>query len=301
MGAENCKLEPVDLYLGNDQVQIQKISCVGDDNASLQNKRGFFYDKDGNKHFFQFNVATLGTPSVISGYTAHPVAIALNASANAVASALAAVLTAVTGFDAAASGYVVTLTHTDEGYALPAHDDEDDAFDTEFAFSMVQVGDLYESMGLLDGDVTVNGLSRKLIDITAHQHGADILGQILSGSGNPELSASLKEVTTENYKKLLRYSSGAYLPIGGSQELVGGGSAGQFGNPQSVKCVLHPIRFDVADKSADLCFWKTTLDLDQLAFSSEKIQNLPIKIKAFNDPSKPKAINTWVYGDWSQL
>lgn len=301
MGVENVKLEPVDFYLGNDQAQVEKITCVEDNADSLDGKYGFFYDKDGNKHYFWFN--TSGGAAVdpaIAGYTAHVVAITTGDSANAVATALAAVLTAVAGFDATASGYVVTLTHTGIGYALNSHDAQADADKTGFGFKVTTVGDTYASIGLLDGDVSVSGLGRNPVDVTAHQHGTQILGQILSSGSNPEITASIKEVTSENMQKLLRYSSGAYLPVGGSQALVGGGSLGVFGSPLSTKAVLHPVRLDAADKSEDLCFWKASLDLDGVTFSGENIMNLPFKMKAFKDTTKPKAIDTWVLGDWSQ-
>lgn len=299
-GVQDIRMEPMDLYLGNDQVQIQKITCVADVASSLQNKMFFFYDSSGAKHFGQYNVATLGTPSVISGYTAHPIAIASGASASAVASATAAVLTAVSGFDATSSGSAVTLTATANGYALLAHDAQASADQTEFAFELTQVGDLYEKMGLLDGDVAVSGLSRSPVDITAHQTGTSVIGQIFSGFGNPELAVVLKEVTTTNIEKLNRYAGGSYLPVGGSNKLVGGGSLGQFKAPQYAKVVLHPVRLDVADKTFDFCFWKATIDLDSITFSGENLLNLPVNIKSFNDESKPKAISTWMFGDWSQ-
>lgn len=300
MGVENIRMEPMDVYLGNDQVQIQKITCVADVSSSLNNKMGFFYDSSGAKRAFQFDVGGAGTPTVISGYTVSPVAIAVNASASAVATALAAVLTAITGFDASASGSAVTLTATANGYALLAHDAQASADQTEFAFELIQVGDLYEKMGLMDGDIEVSGLSRSPVDITAHQTGTSIIGQIFSGFGNPELAITLKEVTTANLEKLNRYAGGSYLPVGGSNKLVGGGSLGQFKAPQYAKIVLHPVRLDVADKTFDFCFWKATIDLDSITFSGENLLNLPVNIKAFNDESKPKAVSTWLFGDWSQ-
>lgn len=302
MGVENIKMEPMYMYVGEDQAQVQKISCVADVADSLDGKYAFFYDpNNGTKRYFWFN--TSGGSAVdpaIAGYTAHVVAITTGASAQAVASALQAVLDAVTGYDASVSGYEVTLTNTASGYCLPAHDAQASASQTEFGFSMITVGDSYESIGLLDGNIEISGLSRSPVDITTHQTGSSIVGQIFSGFGNPEMAATLKEVTTANLEKLVRYAGGSYLPVGGSNKLVGGGSLGQFKAPQYTKVILHPVRLDVADKVNDYAFWKCTIDLDSVSFSGEDLLVLPVTIKAFNDSTKPAAISTWVYGDWSQ-
>lgn len=300
-GTENIKLEPVDVYMGEDQVQIQDIVCLGDTAAApLNEKYFFFYDSAGAKHYAWFNVASGGTDPAISGYTAHAVAIAALANANTVATALAAILTAVTGFDAAATGYTVRLTATADGYATLAHDAQTVADRTGFAFNLIQVGDLYEKMGFIDGDVEVSNFGGAMVDVTTHQTGSDVLSQIRTGSGNPELSFALKEVTTAKYEKVLRYSGGSYLPVGGANKLIGGGTLGKFQAPQLTKVVLHPVRLDVADKTNDYAFWKCTVILDTIAFSGENVQTLPVIIKAFQDCDKPKAISTWAFGDWSQ-
>jgi hypothetical protein len=299
--ANNIKMEPCDVYMGTTQVQIQQIICNGDTAAApLNNKYFFFYDSAGAKRYAWFNVAAGGTDPAVAGYTAHAVAISALASASDVATALAAVLTAVTGFDATSSGYYVTLTATATGYATLAHDAQASAGKTLFAFSLTQVGDTYESMGYIDGDISVSGISRTPVDITTHQTGTSIVGQIVNGAGKPELSFALKEVTTAAYEKILRYTSGSYLPVGGSNKLIGGGSLGQFQSPLKAKVVLHPVRLSTTDKTNDYCFWSCNIDLESLNFSGEKMQMLPVKIKAFVDPTKPAAISVWSYGDWSQ-
>lgn len=300
-GTENVKLEPMDVYIGVDQVQVQDIVCLGDTAAApLNNKYFFFYDSAGAKHYAWFNVASGGTDPAISGYTAHAVAISALASASAVATALAAVLTAVTGFDAAASGYTVTLTATATGYATLAHDAQASAGKTGFGFNLVTVGDTFEKIGIIDGDIAVSNFGAKYVDVTTHQSGSDVLAQIKSGSGNPELSFAIKEVTTAKYEKVIRYSGGSYLPVGGANKLVGAGSYGKFQSPQLARVVLHPVRLDLADKTNDYAFWKCTIALDSVSFSGEKILTLPVKIKAFQDCDKPVAVNIWSYGDWSQ-
>lgn len=300
-GTENVKLEPMDVYIGQDQVQVQSIVCLGDTADSLDGRYAFFYDSAAAKHYFWFN--TSGGSAVdpaISGYTAHAVAITTGASASAVATALAAVLTAVTGFDATASGYTVTLTATASGYATLAHDAQATLGKTGFGFNLITVGDLFEKIGIIDGDIAVSNFGAKYVDVTTHQTGSDVLSQIKSGSGNPELSFAMKEVTTAKYEKVIRYSGGSYLPVGGANKLVGAGSYGKFQSPQLARVVLHPVRLDLADKTNDYAFWKCTIALDSVSFSGEKVLTLPVKIKAFQDCDKPVAVNIWSYGDWSQ-
>jgi hypothetical protein len=115
------------------------------------------------------------------------------------------------------------------------------------------------------------------------------------------MTFNMKEVTKANYLKILRYGSGAFQPVAASStSVVGGGSPGLFGSPEFVKVVLHPVRLGIADKSADYCFWKSTLDLDSVSFSGEEVLMLPVKMKAFEDDTKHSAVNVWMYGDWSQ-
>lgn len=300
MGVENIKLEPMDVYLGEDKMQVQSIVCLPDTAAAtLNNKYFFFYDSAGVKRYAWFNTGA-GTDPAIAGYTAHEVTITALATASAVATALTAVLTAVTGFDATASGYTVTLTATAIGYATPAHDAQATAGKTGFAFNTITVGDTYEKMGYIDGDISVANFGGSFVDITTHQTGADIIGKIKNGSGSPEMSFSLKEVTADIFKKVFKYTGGTYLPVGGSNVLSGAGSGGKFQSPQYTRCVLHPVRLDISDKTNDLCMWRSLIQPDQITFSGENVLTLPVKITGFEDTSKPKYISTFCYGDWSQ-
>lgn len=298
-GTENIVLEPVDVFVGKDQVQVQKITCVADVASSLNNKYILFYEPGGTRHYAWFNVAAAGVDPAISGYTAHAVAISANATAAAVASALSAVITALTEFNTTVSGAVVTVTDVTNGYAPFAHDALATLSQTGFGFELVTVGDLYEKVGYLDGNVEVSSLSNTPVDIKAHQTGATVIGQLLSG-GNPELKFSLLEVTTEKYKKIKRYTGAEYVPVSsGSSSLVGTGRYGKNKAPQYVRIVLHPVSKDAADKSKDLCFWKTLIDLDSISYSGENVLTLPLTAKAFEDCDKPANISVYSIGDWT--
>lgn len=299
MGIENVKVEPVEVYVGTDAYQVEKITCVADVSSSLNNKYFIMYEPSGAQHLFWYNVAAGGTDPAISGYTSHVIAIAANDSATAVATATKTVIDGLSGFSATSSNAVITVTGAAYGYAIPGHDSQ--AAKTGFAFELSVTGDTFAKLGIIDGDIKVGGLSRSPVDVTSHQTGTSVLGQIFTGVGNPTMDVTLKEVVFSTYSKVLRYAAGAYKPVlANSTAVIGGGSSGLFGSPEFVKVVLHPVRLGIADKTNDYCFWKCTIDLDSKDFSGEKIEVLPIKVKAFNDDTKHPAVSTWMYGDWSQ-
>lgn len=299
----NIKIEPMEVYLGVDAAHVQTVTCVADVSSSLNNKYFVLHAPSAVKHYYWFNVASGGSDpgTGLTGYTGHAVAISANASAATVATALELVIEATTGFDSTVSGAVITVTCSSNGYVAAGHDAQATASQTGFAFATVTVGDAFETVGYLDGDIEVSALSRGPVDITAHQDGATIIGQIMTSGGNPEMTFNLKEVTTANYRKILRYSNGEFYPvIANSTSGMGGGTKSVGGSPIAVRVVLHPVRLGIADKTNDYCFWNCTLDLDSISFSGENIITLPVKVKSFKDSTKRSEVNIWMYGDWSQ-
>lgn len=300
-GTENVKIEPMDVYLGEDAAQVQTVTCVASSaSASLNNKYFLLYASTGTKYVVWCDVNSTGTDPAISGYTSVHVVLGANPSTAAqVATAVQTVVDALATFVATVSGGVVTITDAATGAAVFAHDSQ--VAETGFAFSVTTIGDTFAKVGLIDGDIAISGLTRTPVDITAHQNGTTVLGQIFTGSGNPELSFSLKEVTFTRYDKILRYGAGSFYPVATSSTPgIGGGRYGQFGAPKSVRMVLHPVRLGLADKTNDYCFWKTVIDLDSINFSGENISVLPVKAKAFEDCDKVAPVSVWMYGDWSQ-
>lgn len=301
MAVTDIKIEPMDVYLGEDVAQVQTVTCVESTAAASLNDKYFaLYASTGAKVLVQIDVNNTGTPVVLSGYTVLTADIAANpVTAAAVATAVQTAVDASALFVATVDGSVVTITDAASGAAIFAHDSQ--TAETGFAFSVTTIGDTFAKVGLLDGDISISGLTRTPVDITAHQNGTTVLGQIFTGSGNPELSFTMKEVTYARYEKILRYGPGAFYPVAASSTPgVGGGRYGQFGSAKSVRMVLHPIRLGIADKTNDYCFWKVALDLDSITFSGENIATLPVTAKAFEDDTKVAPVSVWMYGDWSQ-
>jgi len=297
-GTENIFMEPVDVYLGRDQAQVQKVTCVADTAAApLSGKYFLLYSEAGVKHCVHFGAA----PS-LSGYTMVPVTFVALDDALEIAAAVQTAVDALAAYTATVSGKVVTITHVNNGYAYAAHDAELLAAKTGFAFDLVTVGDTMEKVGILDGDVEVSGLTSEFVEVTGHQTGATVLSQIATSGGKPEIAFTMKEVVYNKIAKLKRYTTGEYLPVAaGSTPVVGGGLVGQFKPAINTRVVLHPVSKDFADHSSDWCFWQAIVDIETRAFSGENVSMLPVTCKVNIDCAKPKAVQLWMQGDWTQL
>lgn len=295
MAVQNVKIKPQYVYLGKDQVQIQSITCVADVASSLQNKYFVFHDAAGAKHYAWFNVATLGVdPAPAGGWVAHPVAISAGASASAVATALTAVLTAVTGFDATASGYVVTLTHTAVGYAQPARD-----INTNFAFAVTQLGMVETSAGCIQGNLELSGLEINKVEITCHASGSTVKDERISGYASPELTMTFQETDKDSLKKLfVMLGMPSLTPVGvDKDEIFGYGMANLGGSNPKIAIRMHPVEKDATDKSEDLNIWLSELSVDSLNWSGEEVSTVPATFKLYPDESKPKGIQFFMVGD----
>ena len=298
MSIQNISVRPHLVYLGEDVAQVQSITCVADVSSSLQSKYFLFHDASGAKHYAWFNVATLGVdPAPAGGWTGHAVAISANDTASAVATALTAVLTAVTGFDATASGYVVTLTHTAIGYAQPAIDST--AAPTTFAFKLVTLGQTKQSAGCLKGDIELAGFAQQTVEITCHASGTTVKDERITGYDKPELSIVLQETDKASLQNIMvMYGMPVFTPVGADKEAVFGyGPSNVGGSNPKIKITMHPVDKDASDKSADWNFWTAQMGLDTFNFSGENLSEIPATFTIFPDETKPKGIQFFMIGD----
>ena len=295
MSIQNIAVRPHYVYIGKDTAQIQTITCVADVSSSLQNKYFLFHDAAGAKRYAWFNVATLGVdPAPAGGWTGHAVAISSNDSASAVATALAAVLTAVTGFDAAAVGTVVTLTHTAIGYAQPARDNN-----TGFAFEVTTLGQSKTSAGCIKGDIEISGFSQQVLAITCHASGTTEKDSRITGYDKPEMSFILQETDKESLQKIMvMYGMPVFTPVGVDKEAVFGyGPANVGGANPKVQIELHPVDKDASDKTNDWTIWRAELGLDTFNFSGENLSEIPVTFSIYPDETKPAGIQFLMVGD----
>lgn len=298
MSLANVDLRPQKVYFGSDLAQVQSIKCVADVSSSLQNKYFLFHDAAGAKRYAWFNVATLGTdPAPLGGWTGHAVAISSNDSASAVATALAAVLTAVTGFDATASGSTVTLTHTAIGYAQPAIDSV--AAPTTFAFKVTTLGQTVVEATCLKGDITLEGLAQQKIEITCHVTGTTVQDEKITGYDKPVLNMTFQETDKASLQKLMvMYGMPVFTPVGVDKEAIFGYGPANVGssNPK-IKVRLHDANEDDSNKSSDYNFWACELGLESFNFSGENLSEIPATFTIYPDNTKPKGIQFWMQGD----
>jgi hypothetical protein len=296
----NQKVEPMQVSFGESVMQSELITCVADVAGSLNSKYFVFYTTGGVKNYAWYNINAAGVDPAVSGGTGHEIAGATGATAAAIATASAAVLTDVTGFDCTADGAVLNLVATTAGYAKPAHEG---AAATGFSFEVVKYGDVAVDLGYCDGDITVTH-EEKLIDLTAHQTGTEVLGHISTGN-MIGISVSLKESSVSQLRKMMLAEGDSMIPDGtgvSSTEVFGYGTSRQFKQTmdRARKLVLHPIALPAANLSRDVTIWKAFPKLKELKFSGENILVIPVEFAVYADYTKDSKINKCVYGDSTQ-
>lgn len=301
MSVQNIKINPMYVYIGKDTAQQQTITCKADvTGASLGGKYFVFHDPAGAKRYAWFDTGSSVDPAPAGGWTGHTVVIAPNATASAVATALAAVLTAVTGFDATASGSVVTLVCTSNGYAMPARNPEEDPTkNVGFAFKVTVLGQLRQSAGCIDGDIEISGFEQDVEELKCHATGSTVRGEIIKGYTKPEMTLTFQETSKQKLQDVMVLAGmPVFIPIGADKVAVFGYGPANVGksNPQVV-VELHPVALDASDKSEDFTFWKAQANLDTLNFSGENRSLIPVTFSIYPDESKPAGIQFFMIGD----
>ena len=163
------------------------------------------------------------------------------------------------------------------------------------------------ALGYLDGDVQL-GLEEQLFDITAHQTGTQLLGQLRTGVTAGPITLTLKEATVAKLKDLMENGIAvAYTPAQGlapTSVTAVGALAGskQFGNvtEDGGSLVLHPTKNTSTDYSGDLCFWLAYPKLNSVTFSGESNKAIEVEFNIFLDESKVNEASMFVYGNHTQ-
>jgi hypothetical protein len=290
MAIENVKIRPMYVYLGENTYQVQKISCKADVAGSLGAKYFLFHDAAGAKHYAWFNTGASVDPAPAGGWTGHEVAISSGDSASAVATALAAILTAVTGFDATASGAQVTLTHTAYGYSQPARD-PNSAAKTGFDFVVTALGAVEVSAGCIQGDIELSGFEPQVQEITCHATGTTPKAELITGYASPELTMTFQETDKETMKKaFVMAGQYSFTPVGADGEESIGYGLNNLGEQIATTYIkMVPVNPDLSTASETWHVWKAKAQLDTITFSGENIAALPLTFKLYPDESK--AIN----------
>lgn len=159
-------------------------------------------------------------------------------------------------------------------------------------------------LGFTEGDLEIGSsfFQPNTVDITAHQEGSNILDQIVTGRGVPEITVTLKEVTATQIANLLGAALGtSNTPALGTQ-VVGVGDANQFEGIKQFaqKLVLHPVVNTASDYSEDWAFWKAVPVLDSITKSGENPETCSVTFRLFKDDAKISGLEYGVYGDHTQ-
>lgn len=291
----NVSVEPVDAFFG-----AQHLVCfdtvdgsgLAGDYIEISTLSADYYA------WFDDGVASDPAPA---GKTAIVVAITGSESAVAIAGLIATAVDAVSGFNSVAlSGQAKVLVET---VGLGAPNLAYSGGTSTMVATIVRDGSLLE-LGLLDGNVEF-GLNEELFDITAHQSGPELLGQLRLATSIGPIELTLKEATVLKMKELMEATvAQAYTPAGGTEVTAVGALAGskQFSNvfSDTRQLVLHPTRLAANDRSGDFCFWAAYPNITNILSSGEEDRKVTVETAIYLDENRVNQASKLVYGDWHQ-
>lgn len=297
-------LGPRNILLGKDTAQEGCITAKADVASSLQNKY-FVLHVPGTqaKHYFWFNVATLGSDPLVPNATGHAIAISAGASAVTVAAAINTAFNATAFVASTVSGAVVDYTMVAMGYAYEGRDSTDPLSQTGFTFTVGKFGSTQVDLGGTEGDVTMT-VEEQNVEVKSPQTGNFVVAEIRQGA-KLKVSFSLQDTSEASIRRAMNFYGSTIVPDNGSGKVLSGyGSANLFKSTDDVstQCILRPSSLaGIPDASEDFTLPKCKVKLGQLTFSADKILVLPLEVTAYLDTADNKYLNFFSYGDKSAL
>jgi len=133
-------------------------------------------------------------------------------------------------------------------------------------------------------------------EVKSNQTGELILDKILQGS-NLSLEAGFLDVSQENKEAVIGLGVGDILESG-SDKIVGLGESRLFQNASEIggRLILHPIRLDLSDTSADFVMWNTLAEFSGINYDGTDTQAMSASFSANLDSGIDKKINLGVFG-----
>lgn len=297
-------LGPRNILLGKDTYQDGCITTVADVASSLQNKYFVLHEPVTQaKHYFWFNVATLGVDPAVPNATGHAIAISAGISASAVAAAADAVIDALTWVESTVDANHISYTYTTYGYAYEGRDSTVTVSKTGFTFSTSKFGMTQVDLGGTEGDVKMT-VAEQNVEVKSPQTGNFITAEIRQGA-TLGVSFSLQDTSVASIRRAMNFYGSTIVPDNGSGAvLTGYGSSNLFKSTDDIatQLILRPSSLaGIPDKSQDFTMPKAKLKLGELTFSAEKILILPIEAVAYLDTTDNSYLNFFSYGDKSAL
>lgn len=294
----NIVIEPVDALYG-----AKHRSCFTATVATALDTKYFLVSSTVENFYVWYDGG--GSDPAVAGKTAIPVTIVGTETAVEVAQLTADAINAANvtlALNASVDGANIIIESALQGPPLSVSA----AGTSVFVVTVVKQG-FSLPLGYLEGDVEL-GLEEQLFDITAHQTGTQLLGQLRTGVTAGPITLTLKEATVAKLKALMEGGIAvAYTPTAGmtpTEVTAVGALAGskQFGNvtEDGGTLVLHPTKNLVNDYSGDLCFWLAYPKLNSVTFSGEANKSIEVEFNIFLDESKVNAASMFVYGNHTQ-
>lgn len=294
----NIVIEPVDALYG-----AKHRSCFTATVATALDTKYFLVSSTVEDFYVWYDGG--GADPAVAGKTAIPVTIVGTETAVEVAQLTSDAINAANvtlALNASVDGANIIVESALQGPPLSVSA----AGDSTFVVTVVKQG-FSLPLGYLEGDVQL-GLEEQLFDITAHQTGTQLLGQLRTGVTAGPITLTLKEATVAKLKALMEGGIAvAFTPTEGmtpTEVTAVGALAGskQFGNvtEDGGTLVLHPTKNLVNDYSGDLCFWLAYPKLNSVTFSGEANKSIEVEFNIFLDESKVNAASVFVYGNHTQ-
>lgn len=154
-------------------------------------------------------------------------------------------------------------------------------------------------MGKTSDAISLN-MEVNTVEIKSNQTG-ELLGDDVMVGSSSSISASILEMTADRWKSLVGRGAGDFVE-GSSSDVVGMGESKLFNNLSSYDgmLILHPIRLEANDRSADWVFWRSVPLVSETSFSGTEPQTLAVEFKAYLDSRINSKVNLAARGDWTQ-
>jgi len=288
----NVKIEPVKIWFAQ---QYQACMEILVDGSATFSAKHWTVDGDGTNHYFWYNTGASVDPAP-AGRTGHVVAILVTDTKAQIVTKTLTAINLVSGLKGtldiknSAKFILKVLSYNVAGASTIG------TMTSVLMSQDVLSSGFYHDFGFSDGDLEVT-LDQQLVDVNAHQAGAEMIAAIVNGM-NVELSVALKEVTEENLARIIDNTTGGTYTLG-PDSFRGYGSAQNSRNVLdfAARLILHPVRLADTVYTSDLCMPLAYPKLDSLLYSGENPQLLNLTFRVFRDEFLPAAIDKVFIGN----
>ena len=155
-----------------------------------------------------------------------------------------------------------------------------------------------EGLGATDGPVSI-AFEKSTLPITADQKGEILLGQLITSVG-ATITATLKELTNNQWERMVGTCYGQTLTPAGGTELVGMGSDAIGRNlfNFSRELLLQPV--GAVNNLRNLTFFKTCPDPESVNYGGTEISTMPVTFNVFLDSDIDTKVDLFAFGNSAQ-